>query len=80
MTYYRRSKTIEAIVWNGYNLEEVKNFLKEKYEIIRVFEDKHLFLMLHGRCYAAQIGDYIVNEEYSYTMTKQTLEENYINK
>lgn len=81
MQYIQKQKIIDAIIYNGTNLDEVKNLLKDKFRYGKIMDDGHLFLMLNenNACYCASINDYIaVDEIHGFTMTKEVFENNYI--
>ena len=81
MQYVQKPKTVDAIIYNGTNLNEVKDFLKGKFKYGRIMEDGHLFLMLNenNACYGASVNDYIVIDKiHGFTMTKEAFENTYI--
>ena len=81
MIYSRKPETIEAIMFDGSNLEQIRQFLKDYFKYGRIMEDGHLFLMLNSNnaLYRAQVYDYIIiDKTHSFTMTKQSFENIYI--
>ncbi len=81
MQYCRKPKTIDAIVYNGMNINEIKDFLKEKYKYGRIMENGRLSLLLNDNndSYSASINDYIViDNTHSFVMTKYAFEDTYI--
>jgi hypothetical protein len=79
MKYNRKSKSVEAIVWDGINLEKVKIFAP-KLTCARIFEeDKHLFFMNeYYHMHTAKIGDYIVKDDiHTYVISKKIFENEY---
>ncbi len=76
----RKPEFVDAIRWDGINIEKVKEFVPN-ITYARMFEDdNHLFLMNEkNQIYTAQIGDYIVYDgEHTYTMEKKPFEQEYI--
>ena len=81
MQYIQKQKTIDAIIYDGTNLNEVKDFLKDKFRYGKIMENGHLFLMLNenNACYCASVNDYIaVDKIHGFTMTKKAFENTYI--
>lgn len=81
MQYYRKPKTVDAIIYNGMNINEIKGFLKEKYKYGHIMENGRLSLLLNDNndSYSASINDYIVvDKTHGFTMTKEAFENTYI--
>lgn len=81
MQYIQKQKTVDAIIYDGTNINKVKAFLKDKFKYGKIMENGRLFLMLNetNTCYGASINDYIaVDETHGFTMTKEAFENNYI--
>ena len=80
MRYTRKQKNVNAIMWDGTNLNEIRTFApKLKYSRIVVEPDNHLFMINeYSHIYGADIGDYIVQDEsHTYVIAKEYFEENY---
>jgi len=81
MIYRRKSETVEAIMFDGSNLEQIRQFLKDYFKYGHIMEDGHLFLMLNSNnaLYSAQVYDYIVVDKmHGFTMNKKAFENTYI--
>ena len=58
MKYRKKPVEIEAIQWNGENVQEVKDFLKNKYILIR--KNKNLIIATLEGNMLAKSGDFII--------------------
>lgn len=80
MKYRCKPKEIEAIQWNGSNLDEVKDFLGEQIKYTLVSPDGSLVIIgaPQGENLLASKFDYIVFEkDFVYLMNRQLFEELY---
>lgn len=75
----RKPKFVDAIRWDGMNIEKVKQFVPN-IKHASIANNNRLFLINeHNNCYGADVADYIVyNGDYTYTVSKEPFEQEYI--
>lgn len=76
----RKPRFVDAIRWDGINIEKVKRFVPTITHASIQGNDNHLHIMNeYNHSYSAKIGDYIVTDGIkTYTVEKEPFEEEYI--
>ena len=75
----RKPKFVDAIRWDGMNIEKVKRFVPTITHASIQGKDNHLHIMNeYYHSYSAKIGDYIVTDgTKTYTVEKEPFEQEY---